>query len=230
MSPVVHISKAVFGDSAIGLHHPIIKHQQHFAIDLRRFHFIDDQRPIEAAILLVPAPCVRVIPIRPSILEFECVTECATRRDVVLGQRWCAIHGVGNPQAMPVKTGGLREAVVERDIENVALPIAQQWAGNLPIIGPHIEIQITYLRIDDGQLGWLWSDHALLGSACQSWGNHGGARDQARPSQNMASRESRAFAGHRVPLWVHTRMLSPLEHRSSSRATNAPVAAMPVRR
>ena len=67
----------------------------------------------EGAVEAVPHRPGRVVPISACIRLDEAIVETLARRDGCLGERRRAIHGVGEPHAVPMQRGRLRETVDE---------------------------------------------------------------------------------------------------------------------
>ena len=116
---------------------PVGEHPQNVAIDRHRLGLVDDQDAAEPATELLQAVDVRVIPECAGVRRRKCVDEALAGLDRRLGQPGHAIHGVGQPDTVPMDRRILVESVLDKDADGHALPSVQCRAGHRAVIGPH---------------------------------------------------------------------------------------------
>ncbi len=125
------------GDLPMRPQPPIGQDPEEVAIHRRRIRLLDDQSAGEPTSLLLQAVGVRVIPEGSSIRWRELVNEALTGRDGRLGEAGHTVHGVGQPDAVPMYGGFLVEAVLDDEAYCLALPHAECRPGNSAIVGPN---------------------------------------------------------------------------------------------
>ena len=132
----VHEVAEVVADLGVRQQSPVVEHPGHVAIDLDRLPLLDDQRPVEAAADLLETALMRVVPVGAGVGDVELVDEGLARRDRPLGQMRHAVHRVRHAQAVPMDGRLLRELVLDRDAETLALSYPDLRARNRTVVGP----------------------------------------------------------------------------------------------
>ena len=126
----------VFADVPRRRRAPVVEHPGHVAVDRMRIALLDDERALQAAILLLRALEVRVIPERAGIDRIELIDEPCARLDRVLREVRHAIHRIGQADAMPVNGGWLFQPVDHGHAQAIPLLDANLGAGDLAVVGP----------------------------------------------------------------------------------------------
>ena len=93
---------------------------------------------------------VRVIHVRPVLLDRELVLEGLARFDSGLIQAGHAVHPVRKDHAVPMHRGGLRETILDVDAEPVALHRLDGRAGRLSVVAPAVDLQARRELAYDG--------------------------------------------------------------------------------
>ena len=80
---------------------------------------------------------MRMVPVGAGIPDNKVIGKTATDRNRILGNAGDTIHIVGNAQAVPVDTGGIREVIGKVHDDTIANLRSNQWTGKRSAIGPH---------------------------------------------------------------------------------------------
>ncbi len=120
------------------------EHQHDIRVDLDRLGLVDDQRAMEAAIDL--AGGMGVVPEGARIGRAEHVVEARAGRDRRLGEVRDAVHGIGQPDAVPVDAGRLGKLVHEPDAELLAALEPQRRARCGTAIAPARRLSLAARR------------------------------------------------------------------------------------
>ncbi len=123
-------------DGAVVLQPPVIDDQHEVAVDLDGYALIDDQDAIEPSGQLLRRSEVGVKPKRTGIRRGKVVIEALARLDWRLSQVGDAIHGIGQPQAVPMYDRRLMEIIHQTYLQLVALLDPKRRTRAHPIIAP----------------------------------------------------------------------------------------------
>ena len=115
---------------------PVVDHQHQVAVDLRRLALVDDQHAVEPARQLLRGAEMGVVPERAGIGRREVVVEALARLDRLLRQIRHAVHGIGQPQPVPMHHRRLVEIVDQPDFQFFALLDPQRRARAHAVIAP----------------------------------------------------------------------------------------------
>lgn len=92
---------------------PVIEYPHDISRIRRRYRIFDDQHTIKPTLYLLASTHVRMKPIRARIFGRELVDECRVGLHRRLGQMGHAVHCIGQPDAMPMNRGFLRQVIGE---------------------------------------------------------------------------------------------------------------------
>ena len=98
----------------------------------------DDQRAVEPAADLDKASLVGVVPESTRIGARKLVSECFAGRDRLLREMRNAVHGVGQPDAMPVDRRFHVQRVLDLDAQALALAVAKLRTRHGAVVVPQI--------------------------------------------------------------------------------------------
>ena len=123
MAHVVAIVE-IRGDLRVGVQPPVVQHQNKVVVHIRRFGLVHDQRTVQTPRHLLNAVDVAMVPEGPRVRQIEAVVERAPRPHRCLRHARNAVHGVVDPDAVPVDGGGRGQSVLQPQRHLPALPRA----------------------------------------------------------------------------------------------------------
>ena len=102
----VHEAGEVLALRCFAVEAPVRQDPHEVAIDRRRVTLFDDQGAVESSRQLLAVAEMRVVPVGAGVRKIEFVDElAAVRRDRRLRQSGHAVHGIRQPDAVPVHRG-----------------------------------------------------------------------------------------------------------------------------
>jgi hypothetical protein len=123
---------------------PVVELQEGLLVVLRALgRVLDDQRTLDAGVELQAR--VRVVEERAGVGRPELVHEAISRSYGGLGHPGNAVHGVGEPDAAPVKRRALRQVVLDRDPYLAPAPHAHHRSGQPAIEEPGLSAPAAQL-------------------------------------------------------------------------------------
>ena len=136
---MAHVVRGLEGAGKLGVlrHPPVVQHPGDIPVHPKyRFPLLHDQHAVKAARHLFEAVRMRVVPEGAGIDGIELVGEGPAGPDRRLRHVRHAVHGVGQPEPVPVDRGVFVEAVVEHDPQPVALAHADFGPGHAAAVAP----------------------------------------------------------------------------------------------
>ena len=94
------VRRAACVGTTVRTQRPGVEDETNIPIDINPFGFINDEQPVERAVL--DEARRRVVPIAAGIRRREAVVEAVPRRDCRLGQPGNAVHRIRHAEAVPV--------------------------------------------------------------------------------------------------------------------------------
>ena len=137
-------------DLALFVDAPVRQHPEHVAVDGDGLRLLDDQRAGEPAAELLQAVGMRVVPEGAGIGRRELVDERLAWPDRRLRQARNAVHGVRQPDAVPMHRRVLVEPVLDDDADGLALAKRRCGTGNSAVIGPDLGVAFPCHRNGGG--------------------------------------------------------------------------------